>query len=49
MAAAVTDAIVGRLVEDGRLIDGPEPTVLGDLMPRAVVRPPTASLRPLAV
>ena len=49
MAAAVTDAIVTRLDESGRLLDGHDSTALDELMPRAVVRPPAASLRPVAV
>jgi len=49
MAAAVTDAIVSRASETGRLAQGRGSTALGELMPRAVVRPSAASLRPAAV
>ncbi|MDQ3587885.1 MAG: glucosyl-3-phosphoglycerate synthase [Actinomycetota bacterium] len=48
MAAAVTDAIVSRLDTDGRLVDRPDRAALAGLMPPAVVRPPAASLRPVA-
>jgi glucosyl-3-phosphoglycerate synthase len=48
MAAAVTDAIVRRVSESGRLVGGHDAVAIGDLMPHAAVRPPVASLRPLA-
>jgi glucosyl-3-phosphoglycerate synthase len=49
MAAAVTDSILTRLSEGGRLVGAHDSTVLGGLMPNAVLRPPAASLRPVAV
>ena len=48
MAAAVIDSILSRLSEGGRLVDGHDSAVLGGLMPQAVIRPPAASLRPVA-
>ena len=48
MAAAVTDAIVSRVSEGGRLVGGHHAPAIGDLLPHAVVRPPAVSLRPVA-
>jgi glucosyl-3-phosphoglycerate synthase len=49
MAAAVTDAILGRADAGGRLVDGSGQVALEGLMPEAVTRPPAASLRALAI
>ncbi len=49
MAAAVTDAIVRRVGQGGRLVDGHDPARLAGFMPHTVVRPPAAALRPVAV
>lgn len=49
MAAAVTGAVVSRLSEGGRLSEGHDPETIERLMPAAVLRPPAASLRGVAV
>ncbi len=49
MAAAVTDAILSRTDTGGRPVDGSSRIALEGLMPRAVLRPPAASLRALPV
>ena len=49
MAAAVADAVLGRLQRSGRLAGSPPgaPAAMGALTPPAVERPPAASLHPV--